>query len=58
VSINISQGILDGGGATKGLSAKDVYQVGAYSISKQSKTPCGIIGRPPTTPMVPSVNLS
>jgi len=44
-----SQGILPAtNGATKGLSAKDVYQVGAYYLNKTSKTPCSIIARPPS----------
>jgi hypothetical protein len=58
VSLNITKGILHGVGATKGLSARDIYQVGAYSLNQTSKTPCGIIGRPPTTPVSASKNLS
>lgn len=45
-------------GATKGLSAKDVYQVGAYQLNKTSKTPCAIIARPPSSQLVPTKNLS
>lgn len=35
------------GGASKGLSAKDAYQVGAFKLNKTSKTPSGIINRAP-----------
>jgi len=33
VNLDITKGILHGVGATKGLSARDVYQVGAYSLN-------------------------
>jgi hypothetical protein len=50
--------MLASNGVSKGLTAKDVYQVGAYQLNKTSKTPCAIIARPPSSHLVPAKNLS